>query len=923
MTNLDPRTLQVDHGSLEPASPPARVRAVQFRLGVDRVSRTRLGVTLAAALLVGTWSRPGRTEDAAIRLSSPPEFVRDVLPILEKNCAPCHSGPRRKHGLDVRQRRLLLRGGDTGPAVVPEDPNRSLLLAKIVAGEMPPRGREKLSAAEVSTIRRWIELGAPIDGDEKALVESERFVTPADREHWAFRLIRRSSPPETASTRSRGPIDDFLLSRLEPLGLDLAPDAPKRVLIRRAAIALSGLPPSIDEIAAFEADTEAGAFERRIESFLASPRYGERMARLWLDIAGYADSEGATESDRPRPDTWKYRDWVVRAFDEDKPWDEFLREQIAGDELVGGKLADLAPREIDLLTATGYLRLAADGTAERAADVAARNQVIADTVQILSSGLLALTVGCAQCHDHRYDPISQRDYHRIRSALEPAYDIENWRTPDARRVSLQSAEDRQRATAIDAEVQRLEAAYRETAARAVVAALERVIEEKIPESERATARAAHAKKESERNAAERDIFSKYPFLDISAGTLYQYDAAAAADLERRRSEIDGVRATRPVEEFVRALTEIPGRIPSSRLLIRGDPSQPAEEVPPGGLEVLAGEEAAIEFVDVPLATGTSGRRMRLANWLTSGDARHLVARVFVNRIWHAHFGRGLVEPLGDFGAMGSVPDHPELLDWLAAEFIDSGWSVKQLHRVILGSTAFRQSSVVSDAARTADPEARLLSRKPLLRLEGELLRDAILEAADDLSLVRFGPPVPVKEDAVGRIVVGEDRKAASNLPGEDVTIGAEDRRRSIWITVRRSRPLSFTTIFDAPVLVTNCVERARSTTASQALTLLNDDFVTAAADRLARAAIAKRATNGIDGSVGGEIDEWSGLVVPLIERILGRTPNADERRSCGEFVTAECAAHLSAGVADPEARRLALRDLAQVILNSSEFLYVE
>jgi hypothetical protein len=826
-------------------------------------------------------------------------FEEHVLPILKANCFPCHSSGKRKHGLDVRQRQLLLRGGDSGPAIAPGNAAGSRLFQRVSRSEMPPGERKKLSPEEIETIRRWIDEGAKTSGDETPIVEDANdFLTPADREHWAFKPISRPPvPAPNASDRARTPVDAFILEKLKSKGLSFSSDAEPRALLRRAYFDLTGLPPPAEEADELLSDPMPGAYERLVDRLLSSPSYGERWGRHWLDAAGYADSDGYTDADSERPHAWKYRDYVIKSFNDDKPYDVFLTEQIAGDELAGYPGCELTPRNIELLTATGYLRNASDGSGQGNVDpLRARNQVIADTIGILGSGVLGLTVNCAQCHDHRYDPISQRDYHRLRATLEPAYDTSSWKTPDARRISLSTEADRKKAAEVAAAVETKRAERNGKEAELVRAVAEKLISEKIPENERDPARAAFNLPPEKRTSDQKALFEKHPFLKISGGTLYQYDQPAADKVKALDAEIGQLAATRPPEDFVSALWEEPGHAPKSHLFLRGQPDQPAEEVAPGGLAVLFRPAESFQFEPAGNSLKTSGRRLELARWLTRPD-HPLTARVIVNRVWMHHFGRGLVATSGDFGTQGEKPSHPELLDWLADEFVRGGWKLKQLHRLIMTSTVYLQSAVKTRPGAEADPENELLWRKPLVRLEGEAIRDAMLATSGVLTRQAGGPAVPVKEDADGSIVVGIDKKAESNRPGPEVPMGADAFRRTVYVQVRRTRPLSFTTAFDAPVMETNCTRRPVSLVAPQALTLLNGSFAREEAQLFAKR-LEKEAPDGA-------------ARVDLAFRLaFSRPPAPAERENARAFLGAAVEAE-------------ALTNFCQVLFNASEFIFID
>jgi mono/diheme cytochrome c family protein len=386
--------------------------------------------------------------------SEPMTYEEQVRPILKANCFRCHGGEEEtKGGLDLRLRRFMVAGGDSGPAIVPLKRDESLLYDRVRSGEMPPVDR-KLTADEVATIGRWIDAGAPTARQEPQKLDPGLEITAEERAFWSFQPIPPNVPIPTftANDRVRTPIDAFLAQALRASGLSFSLDAPQAALLARAYFDLIGLPPSREELADFLADPGPEAYEKAIDRLLDSPHYGERWGRYWLDVAGYADSDGYAAADSPRPFAYKYRDYVISSLNADKPLDQFITEQLAGDELASGGLKNLANENIERLAATGFLRMAADGTAAGGGDEElARNQVVADTIKIVSTSLLGLSVGCAQCHDHRYDPIPQADYYRLRAVFEPAYNWKAWRAPQQRLVSLWTDADRAKAAEVDAQ----------------------------------------------------------------------------------------------------------------------------------------------------------------------------------------------------------------------------------------------------------------------------------------------------------------------------------------------------------------------------------------------------------------------------------------------------------------------------------------
>ena len=760
------------------------------------------------AVVVGLLLLVPAVSDAADE--KPLTFEADIRPIFRSHCYDCHGSIREKKGkLDLRLARFLVAGGETGPAIVAGDPSKSFLVKRLREGSMPP-GDMRVSAAEIEKISRWIRQGARTARPEPKQISEGLGITPEERSWWAFQPISRPAlPGPVGQGRVRTGIDAFVLARLKDKKLGFAADAERPTLVRRVYLDLLGLPPTYEQAQAFINDKSEDAYERLIDACLDSPHYGERWGRHWLDVAGYADSEGYTNDDRVRPDAYRYRDYVIRAFNSDLPFDRFIQEQLAGDEMIVGPLKNLGPHQVQKLVATGFLRMAADGTGSNPTDAdVARNQVVTDTIKIVSSALLGLSVGCAQCHDHRYDPISQVDYYRIRAVFEPGYDWKAWRNPGQRRVSLYS--DAQRA--VRAEVQKeIDVVNKEKNAKQqkyIQEALEKEYA-RYEEPLRGEMRKAKATPGDKRTDKQKALLKKYPNLNVSGGNLYQYNQKRADEIKAYAPRIAGIQKKIPVEEFVRALTETvgkPGAQPRTFLFHRGDHRQPKQEVAPGGLTVTApqGARFAIEGDDAQITT--SGRRLAFARWLTNG--RHpLVARVLVNRVWLHHFGRGIVTTPDEFGKLGTRPTHPRLLDWLASYFVESGWSLKELHRVMMRSTAYRQASLRHVQGDDLDGSNSLYWHKTVQRLDAEILRDRILAVSGTLDRKMYGPPVGLKADDAGQISVG----------GPD--------RRSVYVQNRRTQPVALLQVFDQPVMTVNCSKREKSTVALQSLLMMNSEAV--------------------------------------------------------------------------------------------------
>ncbi len=739
-------------------------------------------------------------------------YEAHIRPILRTHCFDCHGATEElKGGLDLRLVRQMTAGGESGPAIVVGKPQESYLIERLRSGEMPP-GEHRVPDEDIAVVERWIAAGATTARPEPETLAPGLGVTPEERSFWSFQPIRRPEvptfPPEA---RVRTPIDALVLAAM-PEGLSFSPDADRFTLIKRAFFDLTGLPPTPEEVERWMAAKDEIWYERLVDELLASDHYGERWARHWLDVAGYADSEGSTNADADRPWAWKYRDWVIRALNADKPFDRFLTEQLAGDELAGPRNGDLTPEQIDLLTATGFLRMAADGTGSGADNDDGRNQVVADTLKIVGTSLLGLSLQCAQCHDHRYDPIPHTDYFALRAIFEPALDWKSWKTPAQRRVSLYTEADRKKAAELEAEVQTIAAERSVKLNEYMAQALDKELE-KYEEPLRTQLHDAYKAPDDKRTDEQKALLKKYPSINISPGNLYQYIAESRPELAKFDEQIKAIRAKKPPEEFLRPLIEPENHAPPTFLFHRGDYKQPKQAIVPTGLTVAAPEGGRPDFPVNDESLPTTGRRLAFARWLTSGQ-HPLFPRVIANRIWMHHFGRGIVATPSDFGKLGIRPTHPELLDWLASEFMQQGWSLKKLHRLMMLSTVYRQSG--NPGTQSAPPEA--YASKPLIRSEAELLRDRMLAASGSLRADLYGPPAAISEDDAGQVIV------------------ADESRRSLYVKVRRSQPVAMLQAFDAPVMQTNCESRPVSTVATQALMLMNSNFALTQAGKLAHRA---------------------------------------------------------------------------------------
>ena len=679
---------------------------------------------------------------AVMLVASEPVSVRadvtqhDIVPILLLRCAVCHGARKQEGELDVRSRASMLRGGKSGPALVPGKPEESRMLKRIQAEECPPRLRlieatvKPMETDEVSKLTRWIAVGAPEVPDEPdvAGTPADPLIRKEDREFWSFRppqpvtvptaieletslrktdrpllllprkeerarerrLVKRArntplpapqgegegahSSAESLNSvvvvtasrvahfdRVRNPIDAFVLQKLEEKNLSLSPEADRLTLLRRAAFDLTGLPPEPSEAEAFLTDKSPDAYDKLIDRLLASPRYGERWGRHWLDVAGYADCEGRREQHLPRPFAWRYRDYVIRSFNADKPYDRFLLEQLAGDELADYEHATEITQEIeDNLVATAFLRMAPDPTwANLTGFVPDRLEVMADAIDVLGSGVMGLTFKCARCHNHKFDPIPQRDYYRLLAIFKGAYDEHDWLKPEINSFG----------GAVSAGAGERYLPYVTT--------------------------------------AERQRWQKH-----NAVIQQEVEALKAApQTTNTDKQIKEIEARRQPEPRIMALWDR-GESSQTYLYRRGNYLNAGLPVQPGVPAILTDGQTPFEIKPPWPGAKSTGRRLAFARWLTQPD-HPLTARVMVNRIWNHHFGHGLVRSSGNFGKMGDKPTHPELLDWLAREFVRQGWSLKAMHRLMMTSNTYRQTSTVTPRHEQFDPGNRLLSRMPL------------------------------------------------------------------------------------------------------------------------------------------------------------------------------------------------------------------
>jgi mono/diheme cytochrome c family protein len=856
-----------------------------------------------------------------------PSFERDARPIFKRHCFQCHGeGEKLKGGVDLRLRRFTVLPDEDGkPFLIPGDPEKSELIKLVREGEMPKKAAP-LKPEEIAILENWVRTGAKTLHPEPETVPKFYF-TEEERNYWAFQPISHPAVPKVKeAARVRTPVDAFLLQALEAKGLTFSPEADPETLIRRVSIDLTGLPPTPDEVDLFLADTAPDAYERMVERYLASPHYGERWGRHWLDVAGYADSDGYSDVDPVRPWAYKYRDYVIRSINADKPFDRFIREQLAGDELakVPWNLQDLDT--VEKLTATGFLRMVPDGTAGAADQTVARNAVVAETIKVVSSSLLGITVGCAQCHDHRLDPVPQADYYRMRAIFEPALNTVKWRIPAARLVSLMSPQARAEFTKIEAEAKANDDTRARKQEQYIGMTLEMLLSDIAPDLQEPL-RLAYQTEVAKRTPEQVKLLKANPtIMNLSGGSLYLYDRNGttkyADELKKMAEKSAEIRKRRPVEEFIPVLSEAPGvPAPATFLFNRGDPGQPKEQESPGELTILA----SFRKTDLPEkqpGLASTGRRLAFAKDLTDGT-HPLTTRVLVNRVWYHHFGKGLVGSLGDFGHLGETPSHPELLDWLAQEFVRQGWSLKQMHRLMVCSTAYRQVTTRDGTRERIDPDNRLLSRANIRRLEAETIRDGMLVASGKLNPKMFGAPVPIMTDENGQIVLGVDTNDTAGRPsGKFVPLNGEEFRRSLYVQNRRSKPVGMLETFDMPRMEPNCELRNVSTVAPQSLAMMNGEFTLDQAKYLAERVVRE------------EGPALEAQVKRAWRLALAADPSATELKNSLAFLQKQTE-HFKehpvklpppgkgheAPPADPASQ--ALTTFCQALLTSNAFLYVD
>jgi len=804
-------------------------------------------------------------------------FKSTVRAFFKAQCFDCHGGEKTKSGFDMSSREKMLEGGDRGEAIVPGNAKESRLYKLVARTEEPYMPAKKpVDAATLEALAKWIDGGAaydaPISEVARPTIKAPMVVTEKDRAAWAYKTLAEVPVPRVKDAAwPRNEIDDFVLAKLDAAKLAPAADAAKLILLRRISFDLTGLPPTIAEQDEFLADSRPDATGILIDKLLAKPTYGERWARHWLDVARYAESHGF-EHDYYRPHAYHYRDFTIRAFNTNMPYDKFVRWQLAGDEL--------APENPDALAATGFLGAGVYPTqitnreAERV-----RYDAMDDMLSTTGHAFLALTVGCARCHDHKYDPIPTKDYYQLLAAFATTVRTEvevdlsppelkakhtAWKVARASLADTVAKIEREKlptalAGWLNAGTDKLDAIAKLTDAKAA-AALKRLIEKTASWEEL--------------GEPQRQALLKW-YAPMDAGWTAASSKLAEHDTTEPKLHKETIQATSEGRKPMRHHTAdntIPDFYKATYLLKRGDADQKDGEVQPGFLQVLSRTTPVSWQTAKPAGATTSYRRVHLAKWLLDVErgAGSLAARVMVNRVWHYHFGRGLVGTLNDFGFQADTPTHPELLDWLARDFVQYGWDIKRLHKQILQSRTYQLGTAVSAEAKKIDPDNKLLSHRVKRRLEAEAVRDNWLAVSGTLDAKMYGP--------------GAENEAMT--------------RRSIYFRVQRSQLIPSLQIFDWPDTLTSTGSRTTTTVAPQALYFLNSPFV------------------------GAGATAWTEQLQPIAAKDVNQAITLAYRQA---FARTPSAAELTQGTAFLRSGDLAntLPKYLRVLFSLNEFVYVE
>ncbi|MFN8707742.1 MAG: PSD1 and planctomycete cytochrome C domain-containing protein [Planctomyces sp.] len=777
------------------------------------------------------------TEDSQSPSEHEQHFREKVLPVLKQNCVKCHSGKEPKGGLRMTDRDGILKGGESGAAFDAEKPEASLLVSAVTwqGLEMPPTGR--MSQKDIDAVTEWVKNGATWPDDVAVIAVQEEHGPPQvneeTRRFWSFQPVKRPEVPAEISgngfhaAHSLNEIDRFINAALHAKGLSPVPAASPQQLIRRASYDLTGLPPSLEDVEAFAANPTQEAWHRVIDRLLESPHYGERWGRHWLDVVRYAETN-SYERDGAKPHVWRYRDYVIQSLNADKPYDRFVLEQLAGDEL--------PDRNAESIIATGYYRLGRWDDEPVDHEVAFFDDMD-DILTTTSQTFLGLTINCARCHDHKIDPIPQSDYYRMLGFFQ-----------NVRRFGVRSPE-----SVLDASVTDIDQPEDR-----------QILADKMARYEKEMADVLKSLTEFDERlkpdlaGGERDDFqdetSRVRLMEKREGTRFSPDEVKRyRNLTKRR---DDMRAHRPTGMGQALCVKEDLKNPRPvRVLLRGNPHSPGPEVTPGFPTVLSPPEVA--FPEVSADAVSSGRRTVAARWIASAE-NPLTARVAVNRIWQHHFGRGIVRTSSDFGFQGARPTHPELLDWLASEFVRQGWSMKKLHRLIMQSAAYQRSSTGDSVALSSDPENLLFWRFDMRRLSAEEIRDSILAASGSLNTRdMYGPSVFSR--------MPDEVKAGQSVPGAGwgESSPEQESRRSIYIHAKRSLLDPLLEGFDLADTDQSCPVRFSTTQPTQALALLNSDFILRQAEIFAK-------------QISTQSSDLREQVRLALQRVTQRRPTAEE-----------------------------------------------
>lgn len=852
--------------------------------------------------LIRRWIASGAKSNSVKQSVEQSITQHSVLPILLLRCTTCHGAQLREGGLDLRTVALMRAGGERGPAFVAGDPNASEMIQRIESEACPPSDKllkffvRRPSKTEVNTLRSWIAEGAPESNiaPDVATSEPDHLVTDVDRQHWAFQAPR--------TQQSGGSIDEFIKRKLTDVDLEFSSQADRSTLIRRVYIDLVGMPPSMEEYQLWRTSDDPNWYQTMIDQLLASPHYGERWGRYWLDLAGYADSEGGVSADPIRAVAWKYRDYVIDAFNNDKPYDRFLVEQLAGDELLDYENAtEVTDEMVQNLIATGFLRMGIDETGSRTMNfVPERLKVIDDAINIAGSGLMGLTMECARCHSHKYDPIPHRDYYRFKAIFQGALDEHDWSSFKTRALKVATPEHRKIVARINPPLERQIKQLRSRQMNAIASIQRQLLRYHYPEqsdSNNIQTLAALKIADNNRTLPQRTLVERLQQAELvpdSQQPMFVIDARR--EVQQLSHEIDRLRRRLVSPLAIRALWDL-GRPSPTYILRRGEHDRPGDLVGPGVPSVLTdGRTPFVVNPPFPNGTNKTGRRLALARWLTQSD-HPLTSRVMVNRIWYHHFGRGLVKELNNFGVQADPPSHPELLDWLATEFIRRGWSIKQIHRLVLNSRTYRQSSRVTDRQHQIDPENRLLSRMQMRRLDAEALRDSLLMVSGKLDKTAGGIPDTVSVNRDGLVSVNPTDSGGW--------------RRSVYIQYRRTEIPTMMDTFDYPNMGPNCVMRNVSTISPQPLMLMNNAHV-----RELASGLADRVKQVVAQQSSKEPESRRAKIESVYRLALCRSPNHQEIR-IGLQALKELETAWQGSPDD------AFDTYCHTILNSAAFLYVD